>query len=129
MKERSRAELFESIRRGHRDGFSIRELADLHCVRRRTVRQAIAEAVPPPRKTPARVRPASDPWEPVIRAWMEADRLVHRKQRHKAQRVWERRVVEDGLQAGRHNRTCRGDEVEWRCDDLRARKQLTPLQR
>lgn len=87
-------ELFESIRRGHRDGSSIRELADSHRVHRRTVRQAIGEAVPPERKTPARSRPASDPWEPVVRAWLEADRDVHRKQRHTAQRVWERLVGE-----------------------------------
>lgn len=91
-------ELFESIRRGHRDGFSIRELADSHRVHRRTVRQAIGDAVPPARKTPVRPRPASDPWESIVRAWLEADRLVHRKQRHTAQRVWERLVTEHDAQ-------------------------------
>jgi len=48
---RSRVELFEAIRRDRRiDGLSIRELADKHGVHRRTVRQALANAVPPPRK-------------------------------------------------------------------------------
>ena len=37
----SRVKLFETIRREHRDGASIRGLADDHGVHRRTVRQAI----------------------------------------------------------------------------------------
>jgi DNA-directed RNA polymerase specialized sigma24 family protein len=48
---RSRVELFEKIRRDRRlDELSIRELADRHGVHRRTVRQALAAAVPPPRR-------------------------------------------------------------------------------
>jgi hypothetical protein len=42
-------ELFERIRIDHREeGVSIRALADRHHVHRRTVRQAIAAALPPP---------------------------------------------------------------------------------
>lgn len=57
---RSRVELFGQIRRDQRlDEVSIRELADRHHVHRRTVRQALAAAVPPPRKVyPVRRRPA-----------------------------------------------------------------------
>src|SRR6266540_1443248 len=48
---RSRVELFEQIRRDRRvEELSIRELADRHRVHRRTVRQALASAAPPPRK-------------------------------------------------------------------------------
>lgn len=94
MKERSRVELFESIRRGYRDGFSIRELADSHRVHRRTVRQAIGDAVPPAPKSPARVSPVSAQWESIVRGWLKADQLVHRKQRHTGQRIWERLVAE-----------------------------------
>ena len=48
---RSRVELFENIRKDWRLGEpSIRELAERHKVHRRTVRQALADAVPPPRK-------------------------------------------------------------------------------
>lgn len=48
---RSRVELFEQIRRDRRRGKrSIRELAEKYCVHRRTVRQALDSAVPPPRK-------------------------------------------------------------------------------
>jgi DNA-binding GntR family transcriptional regulator len=49
----SRVELFEAIRRDHRrEELSIRALAERHGVHRRTVRQALANAVPPERKTP-----------------------------------------------------------------------------
>ena len=69
---RSRVELFEKIRRDRRlDELSIRELADRHGVHRRTVRQALADAVPPPRQVyPVRPRPAIDPWVTVIDAWL-----------------------------------------------------------
>ena len=55
MKERSRVEQFERIRRDSREeGLSIRALARRHGVHRRTVRQALADAVPPARRTPER---------------------------------------------------------------------------
>lgn len=96
MRERSRVGLFESIRHGHRDGASIRDLAASHRVHRRVVRQAIADAVPPKRKAPDRPSPVSGRWEPLVRQWLIADQQVHRKQRHTAMRVWERLVAEQG---------------------------------
>ena len=65
---RSRVELFEQIRRDRRvEKLSIRELADKHRVHRRTVRQALASSVPPPRRVyPRRQRPAIDPWVSII---------------------------------------------------------------
>ncbi len=94
----SRVELFEQIRRDRRlEEMSIRELADRHGVHRRTVRQALASSVPPPRQTyPARARPAIDPWREVIDGWLIGDQAVHRKQRHTARRVWQRLVAEHG---------------------------------
>jgi hypothetical protein len=93
---RSRVELFEKIRRDRRiDEPSIRELADRHGVHRRTVRQALADAVPPPRKVyPVRPRPAIDGWATVIDAWLIADKDIPRKQRHTARRIWQRLVAE-----------------------------------
>ncbi|MGZ8802869.1 MAG: IS21 family transposase [Mycobacterium sp.] len=93
---RSRVELFERIRRDRRlDELSIRELADRHGVHRRTVRQALEAAVPPPRRVyPVRPRPAIDPWVTVIDAWLIADKDAPRKQRHTARRVWQRLVAE-----------------------------------
>jgi transposase len=95
---RSRVELFETIRRERRvEGLSIRELADRHQVHRRTVRQALDSAVPPPRRAyPPRPRPAIDPWTGVIDGWLLADRDAPRKQRHTARRIWQRLVAEHG---------------------------------
>ena len=64
---------------------------------RRTVRQALASAVPPPRKAyPRRPRPAIGPYAAVIDGWLVADREVPPKQRHTARRVWQRLVAEHG---------------------------------
>ena len=95
---RSRVELFEQIRRDRRrEELSIREFAEKHGVHRRTVRQAIAAAVPPPRKSyPARARPAIDPFATVIDGWLLTDQDAPRKQRHTARRVWQRLVDEHG---------------------------------
>jgi transposase len=95
---RSRVELFEQIRKDRRvEGSSIRELAGRHHVHRRTVRQALDSAVPPPRKVyPQRPRPAIDAYASVIDGWLLADRLVPRKQRHTARRIWQRLVAERG---------------------------------
>jgi transposase len=95
---RSRVELFEQIRGDQRvEGLSIRELAERHGVHRRTVRQALAAALPPPRKTyPPRPRPAIEPWTAAIDGWLLGDRDVPRKQRHTARRVWQRLVAEHG---------------------------------
>jgi len=95
----SRVEVFEEIRRDHRtQGLSIRELAsERHKVHRRAVRQALASALPPPRKEyGARPRPATDQWTTVIDAWLIADKDASRKQRHTARRVWQRLVAEHG---------------------------------
>jgi transposase len=95
---RSRVELFEQIRRDRRvGGLSVRELAERHRVHRRTVRQALTGAVPPPRKVyPRRPRPAINPYVEVIDSWLLADREAPRKQRHTARRVWQRLVAEHG---------------------------------
>jgi len=91
-------ELFEQIRRDWRaGGVSVRELAVRHHVHRRTVRQAVASAVPPPRKAyRPRPRPAIGRYEAIIDGWLLADREVPRKQRHTARRVWQRLVAEHG---------------------------------
>jgi hypothetical protein len=48
---RSRVEVFEQIRKDRRiEGLSIRELAERRSVHPRTVRQALASPLPPPRK-------------------------------------------------------------------------------
>ncbi len=92
----SRVELFEKIRRDRRQGLSIHALAKKYRVHRRTVRQALASPVPPPRVLPVRESPKLGPYKAIIRGWLEADLQVPRKQRHTAHRVWERLVGEHG---------------------------------
>jgi transposase len=88
-------ELFAAIRRDARvDGLSIRELADKHDVHRRTVRQASASAVPPPRKTPARTSPRLEPFKTAIDDMLRSDLDAPKKQRHTARRVLARLVDE-----------------------------------
>ncbi len=90
-------EQFERIRREHRDeGLSIRALADRHNVHRRTVRRAIADAVPPVRKPSQRQAPVLGPYESTIRRWLIEDLDAPRKQRHTARRIWQRLVEEEG---------------------------------
>jgi len=92
-------EQFERIRRDARDeGLSIRALAARHRVHRRAVRQALADATPPPRKTPVRVAPVLGPYVATVRRWLIEDRDAPRKQRHTARRMWQRLVEEEGAQ-------------------------------
>jgi hypothetical protein len=80
--------LFAAIRRDAQDGHSIRALAARHQVHRRTVRQALADPVPPPRKqVPPRGR-ALDHLHDEIAAMLTADPGLTVRQ------VWERLLDE-----------------------------------
>jgi transposase len=92
-----RVELFEAIRRDHRrERLSIRTLADKYGVHRRTVRQALASALPPSRKSYPRASPAIGPWTAQIDEWLIKDQSAPRKQRHTARRIWQRLGEEHG---------------------------------
>jgi len=96
---RSRVELFEEIRRDHdREGLSIHALARRYRVHRRTVRQALQCAVPPPRKRPeGRPAPKLGEFRELIGSWLLADLEAPPKQRHTARRIWERLRDEYGV--------------------------------
>ena len=94
-------EQFERIRRDSRgEGLSVRKLAKRHAVHRRTVRQALANAVPPPRKTPAREAPVLGRHVDLVRRWLVEDLTAPRKQRHTARRIWQRLVEEEDARVG-----------------------------
>ena len=61
---------------------------------RRTVRQALASAVPPPRKTPARMSPRLEPFKTAIDDMLRSDLDAPKKQRHTARRILARLVDE-----------------------------------
>jgi transposase len=82
------------------EGVSIRDLAHRFGTHRRTVRRALASAVPSPRKPVSRPSPVLDRWKPIIDGWLEADRSAPRKRRHTARRVWQRLVEEHGASVG-----------------------------
>ena len=75
---------------------SIRGLAHRHRVHRRTVRQALRSALPPPRKPASPSAPRLGAHRATIREWLVADLSAPRKQRHTARRIWQRLVDERG---------------------------------
>ena len=84
-------ELYEEIRREYEHGpGTIKGVARKLGVHRRMVREAVANAVPPERKVPARVRPKLAGAIAFIEAILEGDRKAPRKQRHTAHRIWQR---------------------------------------
>jgi transposase len=84
-------ELYEELRREISHGVgTIKGVAKKFGVHRRTVREAMASAIPPPRKTAARKKPRIDLVKDFIDAILAADEKVHRKQRHTARRIFRR---------------------------------------
>ena len=95
MDWRIKVELFEQIRREYEFGVgTIKGVARKFGVHRRIVRQAVANALPPRRKSPARKRPKLEAAVEFVDAILEKDRETHRKQRHTAHRIHERILEE-----------------------------------
>ncbi|MCE7011762.1 IS21 family transposase [Kibdelosporangium philippinense] len=100
----SRVELFERIRRDRRldPDASVRTLAERYKVHRRTVREALANAVPKERKKPPPRRSVLEPAYGLIDEMLIADLSSPRKQKHTTARIYQRLVSEHGFtEAGR----------------------------
>jgi len=88
-------ELFEQLRREYTFGIgTIRGVARKFVVHRRLVREAVAQALPSPRKRPVRPRPKLGPAIPFIDAILATDCTAPRKQRHTARRIFHRLQAE-----------------------------------
>jgi transposase len=105
---------YGTIRRAHRDGMSIRQIARTFGHSRRKIRQILAEPLPRPytrcKPTPA---PVLGRFHEVIDAILAADEQAPRKQRHTAMQVFRRLQAEHGYHGsydqvrryiGRHRR-------------------------
>ena len=95
----SRVELYAAIRfDAQRNQMSIRALADKYGVHRRTVREAVASPIPPPRKNPPRRTLVLDAVRESIDAMLAQDLMAPRKQRHTAKRIHQRLRAEHDAQ-------------------------------
>jgi transposase len=92
---------FAALRRAHRDGMSIRQIAKHFRVGRDTVRKALQHPEPPPytrgRPQPA---PAFGPFRDLADAILAADEDAPRKQRHTASQLFRRLRQEYGYRGG-----------------------------
>lgn len=89
------------IRRAHRDGMTVREIAQTFCHSRRKVREALREAEPRRyTRTKEPLAPKLGPFRPVIDEILAADEQAPPKQRHTATQVFRRLVQEHNYAGG-----------------------------
>jgi transposase len=91
----AKVDLFEQLRREHEFGVgTVAGVAAKFGVHRRIVRQALANALPPPRRYRQRAKPKLEAVAAFIDGVLEADLRAPRKQRHTARRLHRRLLKE-----------------------------------
>jgi transposase len=95
----SRVELYARIRRDRRldPQVSVRTLADRYRVHRRTVREALDNALPTERKKPPPRRSVLEPAYGWIDEMLREDLTAPRKQKHTSERIRKRLITEYGF--------------------------------
>ncbi len=92
---------FAALRRAHRDGLSIRQIAKQFGVSRNTVRKALTHPEPKPYAlNQPRPAPLLGPFHATIDALLDADEQAPRKQRHTASQLFRRLRDEFGYSGG-----------------------------
>ncbi|MEU8924264.1 hypothetical protein AB0D10_25525 [Kitasatospora sp. NPDC048545] len=98
MPQMSKVELYAAIRRDHRDGMKLREIARKYNVSWRTIRKAVDSVWPEPRKKLPPRATALDPYKAVVDGILRADLDAPRKQRHTVTRLFHPLVAEHGAE-------------------------------
>ena len=94
-------DMYRKVRLACAEGMSQREAARRFAISRDSVKKMLSFSVPPGyRRTSPMKRPKLDGFTEIIDAWIDADRSIHRKQRHTAKRVFERLRDEHGFTGG-----------------------------
>lgn len=94
---RGRAALFTEIRQdAGQAGLSVRALADLHGVHRRTIRQALDSPVPAPRKHPAGRTSKLDPFKDAIGTILQQEADIPDQPARTAKEIFDWLVAEHG---------------------------------
>ena len=93
---------YAKIRRAHRDGMSIREIARTFRHSRRKIREVLKTPQPAPytRTKPAVGLKLTEPLKRRIDAILQDDASEPRKQRHTAKAIYDRLVAEEGYLGG-----------------------------
>lgn len=94
----SKVDLYAAIRRDHQEGMSQRALQRKYNVTWRTVRRALDGQWPEERRKPRRWESCLDSYKPLIDEILRKDLDAPAKQRHTAQRIFDR-LVDDGAAA------------------------------